>query len=70
MIPGLGNHSCRCGCAASFSDAVDGVGSLRALLVRADLADALGNLHRNALALYCLGSREAQREASVTQDGE
>jgi hypothetical protein len=23
-----------------------------------------------SLALYCLGSREAQREASVTQDGE
>ena len=26
MIPGLGNHSCRCGCAASLGDAVDGVG--------------------------------------------
>ncbi|MFN7538373.1 MAG: hypothetical protein ACK5PY_01050 [bacterium] len=23
-----------------------------------------------SLALYCLGSRETQREASVTQDGE
>ena len=52
MIPGLGNHSCRCGCAASFSDAVDGVGPFGALLVRADLANALGNLHGDALALF------------------
>ncbi len=29
MIPGLGNHSCRCGCAASFSDAVQAGGNAR-----------------------------------------
>ena len=61
MIPGLGNHSCRCGCAASFSDAVDRVGSFGALLVRANLADALGNLYRDPLPLFQPGKEPAHR---------
>ena len=61
MIPGLGNHSCRCGCAASFRHAVDCVGPRRALLVRADLANALGNFHHDALALFQPSEKPAHR---------
>jgi hypothetical protein len=32
--------------------------------------DCISQGSSRSLALYCLGSREAQREASVTQDGE
>ena len=61
MIRGGGDDVRRCGCAASVGDAVDAVAPARALLVRADLADALQHLDLDALALLEAREEPANR---------